>query len=192
MRLNFSPSPARPRYWLRSQRGEASGRCQALGVPAYGVGHIARAEPGPGATEQPRAGQEVEPHPLAPHIDERPHLARLGGQGLAGGRHVDFVAGVDVAHGARRGVHVELVGLADKLCPHLALVGHVPLPVRTERLTQAALLARREAKCEASPGRNWRHGSPSAPCSTELTGMVTSGRQQHYFELKAHAQFMEA
>jgi hypothetical protein len=72
MRLNFSPSPARPRYGLRSQRGEASGRCQALGVPAYGVGHIARAEPGPGATQQPRAGQEVEPHPLAPHIDERP------------------------------------------------------------------------------------------------------------------------
>jgi hypothetical protein len=67
-----------------------------------------------------------------------------------------------------------------------------PRPERTERLTQAAFFARREAKSEASPGRNWRPAVAPAPLLHAAHGEVTSGRQQHYFELKAHAQFMEA
>ena len=43
-----------------------------FGLPPNGVGYIARAEAGPGATEEPGAGQEVGSHPLAGQIGEGP------------------------------------------------------------------------------------------------------------------------
>jgi hypothetical protein len=81
-----------------------------LGFPSNDVGHIIGAESEPGAGKEPRTGQEADPHPLGAHIYEGPHLARLGSQGLGGGRQVRPVAGVEVAHRARRAVHLELPG----------------------------------------------------------------------------------
>jgi hypothetical protein len=80
-----------------------------------------------------------------------PYLARLGGQGLAGGRHVRLVAGVDVAHRARRAVHPQLRGPISQIRPDLPWSARCSRPARTDWLTWAAFLARRETGGRASP-----------------------------------------
>jgi hypothetical protein len=79
-------------------------------------------------------------------------LARLGGQGPAGGRHVRLVAGVEVAHRARRAVHLELRGPAGEVLPHAALVGAVP-PPRADRLAHPGRLPRAEGGVERGVAR---------------------------------------
>jgi hypothetical protein len=91
LRVCNPSTPHHTRSETLGHRGEDSARVQS--VPglrhlANGIGHIARAELRPGTPEKPGAGQEVEPHPPAGYMYKGPHLARLGGLGLAGRRQV--------------------------------------------------------------------------------------------------------
>jgi hypothetical protein len=52
----------------RGENGAAVEPVRGLRLLANGVGHIARAEPGPGAAEEPGPGQEVEPYPPVGYI----------------------------------------------------------------------------------------------------------------------------
>jgi hypothetical protein len=46
----------------RGEDGAGVPQAPTLGLPANGVGHIARAEAGPRSAEEPGAGQQVEPY----------------------------------------------------------------------------------------------------------------------------------
>jgi hypothetical protein len=61
------------------------------------------------------------------------------------------VASVDVAHRARRAVHPELRGPIGEVRHTAPWSARCPRPARTEPLTQAAFLARREAYSGGGP-----------------------------------------